>query len=83
MEVIVGFVLVASLAVIIGSISIHFLNIYDCRHFLHFGWVVYGLTYFGIVFTVYFLLPMGSVGYTFCQYYVNMLENETEYNRIG
>lgn len=72
-EVIIGFVLVASLAVIIGSVSVHLLDIYDCRHFLHFGWVVFGLTYFGIVFSAYFMLPMGSVGYTFCKYYGAML----------
>lgn len=82
-EVIVGFVLVASLAIIIGSISIHFLNIYDCRHFLHFGWVVYGLTYFGIIFSTYYLLPMGSMGYTFCSYYNSMITNQTQYNRLG
>lgn len=76
-EVIIGFVLVASLAVIIGSVSIHFLKILDCRHFLHFGWIVYGLTYFGVIFSAFYLLPMGSMGYTFCQYYSGMLTNQT------
>lgn len=76
-EVIVGFVLVASLALIIGAISVQFLEIYDCRHFLHFGWVVYGLTYFGIVFVMFYILPMGSMGYTFCKYYKNMLNNQS------
>lgn len=82
-EVIVGFVLVASLAVIIGAVSIQVLDIYDCRHFLHFGWVVYGITYFGIIFTTFFLLAMGSTGYLFCTYYEGMLTSQTEYNRLG
>lgn len=82
-EVITGFVLVASLAIVFGTISIHFLKILDCRHFLHFGWVVFGITYFGVIFSVYYLLPMGSVGYTFCQYYGGMLTNQTEYNKLS
>lgn len=76
-EVIVGFILVGSIAILIGSVSIQILDIYDCRHFLHFGWVVYGITYFGVVFIAFFTLPMGSLGYTFCEYYGSMLVNET------
>ena len=75
--------MVSSLAVIIGAVSIHFLNIYDCRHFLHFGWVIYGFTFFGVVFTAYYLLAMGSMGYTFCSYFKDMLTDQTAYNRLG
>lgn len=82
-QVIIGFVLVGSLAILIGAVSIQVLDIYDCRHFLHFGWVVYGITYFGVIFIAYFALPIGSVGYTFCEFYGGMLVNETEYHRIG
>lgn len=82
-EVVIGFVLVASIAVIIGSVSVHILDIYDCRYFLHFGWVAFGLTYFGVILTCFMLLPMGSMGYTFCDYYYGMLTTDTEFARIG
>lgn len=76
-QVIVGFILVASLAVIVGTISVVILEIFDCRYFIHFGWVVYGITYFGAVLIVFLLLSLGSMGYTFCQYYSGFLTNQT------
>ena len=83
LEVIIGFILVASLAILIGTVSTQFLDIYDCRYFIHFGWVVYGLTYFGVVFIVFLMLSYGSLGYTFCQYYSGFLTDEAQFARIG
>lgn len=55
----------------------------DCRHFITFGWVVYGFMYFGVVLTTFFMLSMGSMGYTFCSYYEGFLNNQTEFNKIN
>jgi hypothetical protein len=35
------------------------------------------------VFTAYYLLAMGSMGYTFCSYFKDMLTDQTAYNRLG
>ena len=72
-EVIVGLILVASLAILIGTVSVIILDIYDCRYFIHFGWIIYGITYFGIIFIAFLMLSLGSIGYTFCQYYSGFL----------
>ena len=82
-QVVVGLILVGSLAILIGSVSIQVLDIYDCRHFLHFGWVLFGITYFGVVFIAFFALPMGSLGYAFCDYYAGMLSNQTDFQLIS
>ncbi len=82
-EVIFGFILVASLAILIGTVSTSFLEMYDCRYFIHFGWVVYGLAYFGIVFIVFLMLSYGSLGYSFCQYYSGFLSDQDQFSRKG
>lgn len=47
------------------------------------GWVIYGITYFGIIGLTFTFLSMGSMGFSFCNYYNNMLTNKTEFDRIG
>lgn len=76
-EVVVGLVLVASLVLVMGAFSVTILQITDCRYFIHFGWVVYGIAYFGVIAVSFAMFSLGSMGYTFCQYYSGFLTNQT------
>lgn len=72
----VGFILAGSIFIIFGTISTQILDIFACRTLVNLGWVIYGLAYFGIIVLTAVLLSGGSLGYTFCNYYGNMLNNK-------
>lgn len=47
------------------------------------GWAIWGITYFGIIALVFVFLSLGSVGYTFCNYFDSMIHSQASFNRLG
>jgi hypothetical protein len=82
-EGLVGLILAGSIFILFGVVSTHILDIMACRSMVNLGWVIYALSYFGIVALTFIFLSMGSVGYTFCNYFDKMVTNQAEFNRIG
>ncbi len=82
-EGVVGFILAASVFVLFGVISTHVLDILSCRTMVALGWVIYGITYFGVIALVFAFLSVGSIGYSFCNYFDLMVNDKVEFNRIG
>jgi hypothetical protein len=76
-EGVVGFILAGSVFILFGAISTHVLDILACRTLVSIGWVIYGITYFGVIALVYVFLPMGSVGNTFCNYFNQMINSQS------
>lgn len=75
-EGVVGFILAASVFILFGAISTHVLDIIACRSMVTLGWVIYGIMYFGIIILVFCFLSMGSIGYSFCNYFDSMVSSE-------
>lgn len=76
-EGIVGFILAGSIFILFGTISTHILDIIACRTMVNLGWIIYGLMYFGVIVLTFIFLSMGSVGYTFCNYFDQMVSNKS------
>lgn len=49
---------------------------FACRKFVHTGWVLFGLVYFGILFVLYMLLSVGGLTYNFCQYFGSIIKTK-------
>jgi len=47
-----------------------------------FGFVLYGGLIIGVIGLIFVTFGMGSVGYSFCNYYDSILNNQFSYNRI-
>lgn len=75
-EGVVGFILAGSVFILFGVISVHVLDIIACRTMVTLGWVIYCFTYFGIVLLVFAFLSVGSIGYSFCNYFDVMINNK-------
>jgi hypothetical protein len=76
-EGLVGLILAGSVFILFGVISTHILDIMACRSMVNLGWIIYALTYFGIVVLTFMFLSMGSVGYSFCNYFDKMVSDKT------
>lgn len=63
---ILGFILAASLLLILGVIATHSLELYACKTSVHLGWITYGITYFGIVVLSFIFFSLGGISYQFC-----------------
>lgn len=46
------------------------------------GWIIYSLMYFGIIALVFLFLSMGSVGFSFCNYFNLMVSDQAQFNKI-
>ena len=82
-QAVIGFILTGSLLILVGGLSTHCFEIFECRYLVHCGWCFYGLMYTGVLILGFITLSMGSVGYNFCMYFNDMLTQESEYTRIG
>jgi hypothetical protein len=80
---ILGFVLAASLLILIGIIGTHFFELYNCKTMVHLGWVAYGVTYFGVVALCFIFFSLGGISYQFCQFYEGMLTNSNSFNQFA
>ena len=63
---ILGFILAASLLLILGIVAVHALDLHGCRTSVHLGWVTFGITYFGIVILSFIFFSFGGISYQFC-----------------
>lgn len=63
---VLGFILAASLLLLLGIIATHSLELYSCRTSVHLGWVTFGVTYIGIVIMSFVFFSFGGVSYQFC-----------------
>lgn len=68
---------------LIGGISTHFYEIFECRFMVHFGWFFYSLLYFGMLVIGYVTLSLGTAGYYSCIYFNESMHNSSAYSRIG
>ena len=82
-EGVVGFVLAASVFVILGTVATHILDILACRTLVNVGWVIFAVAYFGVVLIAIVFVPVGSLAFGFCQYNDDMLTNRAQFNRLG
>ena len=83
MQGVVGFVLVSSLLILIGALSTHFYEIFECRYMVHCGWFLYGLMYFGVLVLGYVTYGLGGIGYGACNYFNASLSSPTQYALIS
>ena len=72
-QAILGFILAASLLLIMGIVATHSLSLTGCTTSVHLGWVTYGITYFGIVALSFIFFSFGSISYQFCQFYSGLV----------
>lgn len=77
MEGVVGFILAGSIFIIFGAISTQILDILACRTLVNLGWVIYGITYFGIIILTFVFLSGGGLAYQVCNYYDGMLSSQS------
>lgn len=82
-EGMIGFILVGSLLCILGSIATHSFDIFACRTTVHIGWVIYGLTYFGIIVLTFLFFALGGLSYTFCDFYGSMINSQSSFSTFG
>ncbi len=83
LEGVFAFVLTGSLLVLLGVISSHVFDIYNCRTMVHLGWTIFGLTYVAIIGLTFVFLSVGSVGYGFCSYFDMMINDQSAYSKLG
>lgn len=76
MQAIFGIVLLASIISLLGIISTHIFDVLACRRFVHTGWGVFGLIYFGVLFVLYMQLSVGGLSYNFCQYFASIIKSQ-------
>jgi hypothetical protein len=76
---VLGFILAASLLMILGITATHRLDLYACRTSVHLGWVTYGVTYFGIVVLSFIFFSFGGISYQFCQFYGGLIGSDTSF----
>ena len=76
-EGIIGFILAASVFIIFGTISTHILDILACRTMVNLGWIIYGITYFGVIVLVFAFMSAGSIAFSFCNYFDGMVSSQT------
>jgi hypothetical protein len=69
--------MVSSMLGLIGVFATHIFDIYNCRTLVHVSWVLFGITYLGILALTYFFVPVGSIGQQFCTFYEGILTNQT------
>lgn len=74
-QAILGFILAASLLMIIGIVATHSLELHGCRTSVHLGWVTFGVTYFGVVALSFVFFSFGGISYQFCQFYGGLVQN--------
>lgn len=73
----------ASLLIILGVVSTHLFDILACKSMVNLGWVLYGITYFGVIAIVFVFLAMGNLGYTFCSYYNSMINTRASFDLLS
>jgi len=78
-----AFVLTGSLLILLGAISAHVFNIFTCRAMVHMGWTIFGLSYIGVIILTFIMLSVGSIGYGYCSYLSLMLNDQTQFARLG
>lgn len=77
---ILGFVLAASLLIILGILGTHWFQLYSCKTIVHLGWVAYGVTYFGVVALCFIFFSLGGISYQFCTFYSSLVSNKVSLN---
>jgi hypothetical protein len=82
-EGIFGLILAGSLLIILGVIATHSFDIFACKTTVHIGWVIYGLTYFGIIVITFIFFSLGGLSYSFCKFYGNMLSDQATFSEFG
>jgi len=75
--------LTGSLLVLLGVLATHLFDLLSCRMMVHLGWAIFGIVYVGVIVVTFVVLSVGSIGYGFCNYYQNMLNNQAVYNQLG
>lgn len=81
-EGILGFVLVAALTGVMGVFATHLFDIYNCRLMVHLSWVIFGVSYLGVIFLTFLFVPGGSVAQQTCNFLQKSLTNKTEFQRL-
>lgn len=77
-----GFTLVASLLGLLGVFATHIFDIYNCRMMVHLSWILFGVSYLGVILLTYLFVPGGSIGQQTCNYFGKALTNQTEFERL-
>jgi hypothetical protein len=47
------------------------------------GWAAYGIGLIGSIIIIFFTMGLGSLGYGFCNYFDQMISNQTSFNQLG
>lgn len=81
-EGVLGFTLVAALLGLMGVFATHLFDIYNCRLMVHLAWVIFGISYLGVVALTFIFVPGGSVAQQTCTYFNKSLTNQTEFQRL-
>ena len=79
-QAILGFILAASILLIMGIVATHSLELHGCRTSVHLGWVTFGITYFGVIALCFIFFSFGGVSYQFCQFYSGLVQSNSEFS---
>ena len=75
-----GFILAASLLIILGVTATHFFDLYQCRLSTHLGWITSGVAYFIIIGLSFVFFSYGGTSYQFCEFYGSLMDSSTSFS---
>ena len=71
--------MIGSALILLGLLATHKFEMFGCRSSVHLGWIIYGLTYSGVVVLTFDFLAMGGIIYNFCQWYGELLNTQSAF----
>ena len=46
---------------------------------MHLGWIIYGVTYFGVVVLTFNFFAMGGIVFNFCEWYSDVINHQSSF----
>ena len=68
---------------ILGIVATHVFDMITCKTVVHLGWVIYGITYFGVIALVFLFFSLGSLSYVYCAYYEQMITVQSTFQSFS
>ena len=50
-----------------------------CKTSVHLGWIIYGVTYFGVVVLTFNFFAMGGIVFNFCEWYSDVINHQSSF----
>lgn len=80
---IIGVLIIGGMASVIGICAVYLFQIFTCKSLVTFSWAIYGVGFIGSMGLLFVTLGMGSLGYGFCNYFDVMINNKSDFVKLG